>query len=457
MIKRHRRWFLATTIVAVLLRLFFALKMPVVVGDSLVYGDIAKCLLNRHMFGMDKLAGCEPTLIRLPGYPFFLAFTFLIFGQDHYIGAMLFQLGFDVLTCFLVADIARRVFSERAGRSAFVLAAFCPFLMSYVAAPLTECLEIFCITAAIDCAVIALDARLPRWWVLCGAATAGAILLRPDGGLLLGCIGLPLAFYFFREAPRRRELVTAALLLAAVSLSPLVPWTIRNWRVFHVFEPLVTVHATDPGEYEATGCDRWFKTWLIDYANTEDFGFHVPGEPVDIRDIPDRAYNSEAQRAIVHSLIDRYNVVLDITPGMDRQFAALADENIRLHPIRYHLLMPAARMLDMWFRPRGEMMPLDTHFWEIAKDPHDALCNIALAVLNFAYVAAAIAGAWLMRRRIKYLALLLTYPIVRSLFLASLGQSEDRYTMECLPFVIVLAAVFLAWCLGRNQEPEPIT
>ena len=77
--------------------------------------------------------------------------------------------------------------------------------------------------------------------------------------------------------------------------------------------------------------------------------------------------------------------------------------------------------------------------------------------LTLAYVAAAMAGAWLMRRRIKYLALLLTYPIVRSLFLASLGQSEDRYTLECLPFVIVLAAVFLAWCLGRNQEPEPIT
>ena len=105
--------------VAVLLRLFFVLKMPVDRGDSLIYGDIAKCLLNRHMFGIDRLAGCEPTLIRLPGYPFFLAFTFLISGQDHYIGAMLFQLGFDVLTCFLVADIARRVISEGRRRSAF--------------------------------------------------------------------------------------------------------------------------------------------------------------------------------------------------------------------------------------------------------------------------------------------------------------------------------------------------
>ena len=106
---------------------------------------------------------------------------------------MLFQLVFDVLTCFLVADIARRLFCERAARSAFLLAAFCPFLINYVATPLTECLEIFFIAAAIDCAVIALEARRLRWWALCGVACAGAILLRPDGGLILGCIGLPVA------------------------------------------------------------------------------------------------------------------------------------------------------------------------------------------------------------------------------------------------------------------------
>ncbi len=253
LIKRHRWWFLATTVAAVLLRLFFVFKMQVIEGDSLVYGDIAKCLINHHMYGMGKLSGCGPTLIRLPGYPFFLAFTFLIFGQDHYIGAMLFQLVFDVLTCFFVADIARRVFSERAARSGFILAAFCPFLMSYVATPLTECLEIFCITAAVDCAIIALDARRLRWWALCGVACAAAILLRPDGGLILGCIALPVLLYLFREPARRRELLTALLLLSFVSLSPLVPWTIRNWRVFHVFQPLVTMHATDPGESQADG------------------------------------------------------------------------------------------------------------------------------------------------------------------------------------------------------------
>jgi hypothetical protein len=98
------------------------------------------------------------------------------------------------------------------------------------------------------------------------------------------------------------------------------------------------------------------------------------------------------------------------------------------------------------------MLPLDTHFWQLRQDPHDSLWSIALGLLNLAYVAAALAGAWLLRRRIPPLALLLAYPFIRTLFLASTGASEDRYTMECFPFLIVLAAGFLAsW--KRLQRP----
>jgi hypothetical protein len=103
------------------------------------------------------------------------------------------------------------------------------------------------------------------------------------------------------------------------------------------------------------------------------------------------------------------------------------------------------------------MMPLDTHFWEIIDDPHDAWCDIALALLNFVYLAAAVAGAWFLRHRIRYLSLLLTYPIVRSLFLATTGMSEDRYTLECFPFILVLAAGFLVWRRSRREHPQEST
>jgi len=52
----------------------------------------------------------------------------------------------------IVADLARRTVSERAARSAFVLAALCRSSRNYAAAVLTETLEIFFTALALDCA-----------------------------------------------------------------------------------------------------------------------------------------------------------------------------------------------------------------------------------------------------------------------------------------------------------------
>ena len=468
LIRKHRWWFAGVALAAVLLRLFFIWKMALVTDDSVFYGDIARSLLHGHGFGVAGASGWQPTLSRLPGYPLFLAFSFLIGGESNYRAAMLLQLVFDLLSCFLVADVARRTVGAAAARTAFLLAAVCPFLMNYVAAPLTECLEIFCLAAALDCALAALDStqetglqgRALGWWTLCGISCAGATLLRPDGGLILAGIALPVAALGWRDnawrdnawraRQRRRELFRGIVLVGTLSLAPLLPWTIRNWRVFHVFQPLVNTRASDPGEFVPHGWERWLRSWLIDYASVEDVAFQVQGQPIDPADIPARAYSSEAQRVQVLGLLDQYNAHCTMTPELDRQFAELAARNIRLHPVRYYLLLPAARTLDMWLRPRTELMPLDTHFWKFAEDPHDSLCALALGALNLAYVAAALAGAWVMRRRMKYLALLLAYPLLRSLFLATTGAAEDRYTLECFPFVLVLAAGFLSWWQGRR-------
>ena len=455
-IKQNWRWCLGLTICAALLRLYFILKLSNIQGDSLVYGEIAKGLVTQHMYGVEHANGWAPTLIRLPGYPLFLAFTFLLFGVDHYIGAMLFQLVFDVLTCFLVADIARRIFSERAARIALLISALCPFLMSYVAAPLTESIEIFFTAAAFDAVLLALDSRLLRWWAAAGAAIAGAILLLPDGGILLGCIGLPVLALMWRESNRRRELFLGILLLGAVSLSPLAPWAIRNYRVFHVFQPLVRPEAIDPNETIAYGYGHWLNTWVFDYTNTLDLGFPVPGEPIRFEDVPDRAFTSPDQREIVRELFRQYNQVNDFSAEADREFEAMARANIRRHPLRHYIVLPFMRTLDMWFRPRTEMLPLDAHFWRFRADPHDSSWSIALGVLNLLYVAAAIAGAWMLRRRWFLIALLLTYPVLRTLFLAATNAFEDRYTMECFPAIFVLAAGWLAHLQTQRSIAHPV-
>src|ERR1043166_4298674 len=128
------------------LRLLFVVHTPRIAGDTLIYGDIAKNWMQHGVYGFSQTAsGPVPTLIRLPGYPLFLALCFGIFGADHYRAVMVVQCLIDLVTCLLVADLARRLFGRRAGMVVLWLAVLCPFTANYVAAPLTETLSLLCI------------------------------------------------------------------------------------------------------------------------------------------------------------------------------------------------------------------------------------------------------------------------------------------------------------------------
>ena len=300
MVGSHRRFFLLVTLAAFALRLIFYFKFPHVTGDSLIYGDIAKNWLDTGTFGLTHSDGVHPTLIRLPGYPAFLAACFVLFGREHYHAVLLAQVVIDVANCFVIADLARRTVSERAARFAFLLAALCPFTANYTVAPLAETLSIFFVAIALDAAAAGLRAideagysRLA--WIVCGLAVSCGILLRPDGGILLIAIGLYLLWRMWTRPPERARLFWAGVLVLLISIAPLVPWTIRNWRDFHRFQPLVPQSASDPDEFVPDGFDKWTKTWAADYVSTEEVYWQVPGDKVDLSLLPSRAFDSAAR------------------------------------------------------------------------------------------------------------------------------------------------------------------
>jgi hypothetical protein len=440
-IQKHWKFFALLTSLGIALRLVFVLRFPVLQGDTLVYAEIARTWLNADVFGFTTNGEARATLIRLPGYPAFVAAIFAIFGQDNFRAVMLVQLIFDICTCFLVTDMTRRLAGEERWRmvlAAFAIAALCPFTANYVGTPLTETLSIFFTAAALDGAIASLRSGQWRGWILSGAATACAILLRPDGGLLLGTIGLYLLWRVFKFREERKWATMAGVLLTVISLAPLIPWAIRNWKTFHVFQPLVTFAATDPGEFTPEGWERWLKTWMIDYVTMEDVAFRVSSDPLEMKFMPPRAFDSEEQRQRVSKLVDAYNVNTSMTPELDSQFGEIARERARSHPLRTYVLIPLARLTSMWFRPRTEMLPIDIYWWHFKEDPHDSAIASALGLLNLVLVAAALWG--LVRFRFQYAGLLITFIAVRSVFMMLAGVAEPRYVLECYPVVFVLAA-----------------
>ena len=462
LVRRNLRFFVLFSAAAVLLRLIFLFRFAGVVNDSFVYGDIAKNWLRHGVYGLSGPDEISPTYIRLPGYPAFLAFLFAIFGMEHYRAVLVVQMFVDLGTCCVCADIALRLLGSRTAKVAFGLAALCPFLANYSAAALTETLEIFFTALALNLAIRALQDSRPslRQWTECGAACAAAILLRPDGVLLL--VGIETYLFgrmgFFdrgklttvsgsrlpaggRKRPALHPL--KAGLVAVIAVAPLLPWTLRNWRVFHRVQALAPRYANQENEFVPMGFNHWTKTWIADYSSVEEIYWPVPGDAIDPVKLPSRAFDGPVQRAETTALINDYNKVLHISPELDERFEELAGKRIRAHPARYYIGLPLLRIADMWMRPRTEMLPCDSRWWEFNDEPRWMALAISFGALNLFYVISAMVG-WMYSRKVPLAGLLLLFVLLRSGFLGTLENPEPRYTLEMYPIVIVFAAAALA-------------
>ncbi len=490
LVRKHSWFFLGTSLVAVGLRLFFVFRFPAVVDDSHFYANIAENWLQHGVYAVTDSGQIVPTLSRLPGYPAFLAVIFAIFGIENFRAVLLIQVLVDLCTCFLIADSARRLVSERAARAAFLLAAICPFLANYAAAALTECLEVFFTALALDLALAGLkltagpslvteslsprsaSTRATGIWFGCGLAIGGAMLLRPDGGILLAAIGGYLLILLFRRfvptrnagaiassaaspqatdpKPEARSpkplflpILRAGLLLALGAAIPLVPWTVRNLHTLHRFQPLAPRYANDSDELVMVGFNRWVKTWMAEYVSVEEIYWNVPGDPIDFTRLPNRAFDSDQQRQQTATLVADYNHGQehdrDMTPELDARFAALAATRVKAAPLRYYVWLPAARIADMWLRPRTELLPPDPRWWEFNDEWRPVVTVLVLGLLNLIYVGMAAAGGFRTREYFG-IGLFVLFLVLRSLFLGTLENPETRYTLECYPAVIILAA-----------------
>jgi 4-amino-4-deoxy-L-arabinose transferase-like glycosyltransferase len=475
LVRKNARFFLGASLAALALRLLFVFRFPAVVDDSQLYANIATNWLH-GIYGISNSGQVVPTFSRLPGYPAFLAAIFAIFGSNNFRAVLLIQTVFDLGTCFIVADLARRMLSGRASKAAFLLAALCPFLANYAAAALTETLEIFFTALALDLAVCGLatlrldtisdtgSSSASTIWLGCGFAIGACILLRPDGGILFGAVAAYLFLLFLgRILVRRPEgsgsrlrllpMLRAGVILTIVAFAPLVPWTLRNLHTMHRFQPLAPRYANDSDERVMPGFNRWTKTWMADYTSVQEIYWKLPDDAIDVTRLPGRAFDSAEQRQETEQLFADYNREHELTPELDARFAALAAARIRSAPLRYYFLLPAVRIADMWLRPRAELLPSDPRWWEFDDEVPWLAVSIVFGLLNLAYVGAAAAGL-LRSREFAGSGLFVLFLLLRSLFLGTLENPEPRYTLECYPVAIVLAAALFIGKSHRNDcEP----
>jgi 4-amino-4-deoxy-L-arabinose transferase-like glycosyltransferase len=480
------RVYAAILLVALGFRLFLALRLandeP---DDGRVYSQIARNVLEQHVYSHDTQPPYNPSIIRLPGYPLFLVAIYSVFGHGNNTAVRVVQAVIDTTTCALVAwvvfewalDEERR---HRAALIALALAAICPFTAIYVATILPEVPTNFLAVATVLAATFAFKKNALRWWIVTGLIAGLAVLFRPDSGLFAAAIGVTLVL-----STRMRTAIPSAALFSIAFCLVLVPWTIRNRRVFHVFQPLAPAHAEMPGEFVARGYLLWVRTWLDDSKYVGPALWSLDMRPMYVENFPARAFDSKEERERVAALLNKYNhpdgdeedeppadeeeepeveepveaeeANVEMTPEIDTGFAQIGQERIAHSRLRYYVVLPLKRAATLWFDTHsqyypfnGDLLPLE----DLDYDIHQQYWLPLFAGFTWIYTLCGAIGGWLLwrsrnqnARRWLLLAVLLIF--LRLGFFATLENPEPRYTVELFPFLIALGSTVGAALRGR--------
>lgn len=411
--------------------------------DGKVYAQIARNILEQHVYSIESEAPYNPTLIRLPGYPLFLSGVYSLFGHTDNGAVRVVQALVDTATCELIALVAFFWEPDEKRKRlssiwALALATICPFTTIYVATILTETITMFLVVALCLTTTLALQTKKQGkalvLWIATGLIAGTAVLFRPDSGLFALAIGLTLVIAVLGRAGDvklsswRLEVVyrgaRASYLGAVFSLAfclVLVPWTIRNYREFHLFQPLAPAHAEMPGEFVPRGYFAWLRTWIDDGRYIGPVLWSLDSAPIKLADIPDRAFDSAEEKQRVGALLDKYNhpaseedlftdqsdsnnqsdsngeakkdeetdqaddgtadeddqsdeedktdenapadqasdQSVEMTREIDAGFAQLARERIAHHPFRYYVWLPLKRARTLWFDTHSQYYPFE--------------------------------------------------------------------------------------------------
>lgn len=135
-----------------------------------------------------------------------------------------------------------------------------------------------------------------------------------------------------------REARAAAIALALVAGLASIPHVIaRAQRVTHGIPP-------------HDGFGSWMTSWFATYAEYKRIYWPFPGRMPPLERLPDRAFDSDEERARVGRLIELHGA-RGATEELRAGFEAIANERKTRSPLRHYLLLPLARSLHYWVNP----------------------------------------------------------------------------------------------------------
>ncbi len=201
-------------------------------GDSASYDNPARALVEIGRFAVRPEASEVPETKRTPGYPAFIAASYLVFGERHW-PVIAIQIVISIGTLGVTYAIAKMLWGSRTALIALLLLALDVASFHSSQKLLTDTLFAFLITVAVAAGIRLISGESARTGsaLVLGIALALATLVRPIGYYLV--FPVLVGFLVWGKVARWRwkRIAAVFLLIAVPSLVLVGGWQLRNYCV----------------------------------------------------------------------------------------------------------------------------------------------------------------------------------------------------------------------------------
>ena len=236
--KHLNLYILGILLLAITLRIYGVLSHPTVpVADPADYHRLATGLVEGR--GYVNADGAS-TAWRPPGYPVFLAAVYKIVGVD-VLRVTIVQAVIGGGTVLLLIVLGAMMLDWPRALVSGVIAAIYPAFVWLPRLLLSENLSIFLLLLSLVVIVLYLRTSRLIWMVAFAVLCALNTLVRGNNLFLPMAVVFGLVFIRWRSRSLNwNQLIAPLLVLAITLLMTLLPWTMRNYRVFHQLIPIAT-------------------------------------------------------------------------------------------------------------------------------------------------------------------------------------------------------------------------
>ena len=221
-------------LLAIAFRAYGVLSHPTALtGDAVDYHRLAIGLVEGR--GYINAEG-RPTAWRPPAYPIFLAGVYKIFGVS-VVRATMVQAILGGLTVLMLSALGAMILGWRRALVAGMIAAVYPAFVWLPRLLLSENLSLFLLLLSLGAITLYLRTSRMVWMIVFGALCALNTLVRGANLFLPIAVALGILIIQWRSW---KQIVAPLLVMAVAFIVMLLPWTIRNYRVFHHPIPIAT-------------------------------------------------------------------------------------------------------------------------------------------------------------------------------------------------------------------------